>query len=742
MGIFLIRYFFAIILLLGLLLAALPTFTHFTLERQLSRQLGATEIEQLELNLFRGRLTIEKLTIENQGASDLTVGQLHADVDMWELLSGRLALEALQGAGLKLSIKEDEHGHFIVLLALHPDNTAASDAEALQIPPFSVTQLQLTDSRIMVDTNLAKGALEISRLVIDDLANAPPEFANQSPPATLSLKGDWNSAAISIEAHINAFHRTPSFGGTVKLEQFSLQESALLFPPELSHLKLTGLLSIDLDTKLVLTKPFEYKISGDITFNDLALEDQDRQLKLLSVGNTELRNLELETGLQLGLESVIFQNIIAVDESSVEGQWLQAQEIRIGELLYQPGLLEIASIHSEGALSILRLTKEGRLVSQGVLRASLQNLTGSSKGLEQAEPPPPAFEWAIHQLSLVDGRVQFINEQLETPSRLDLNLAQLKADSLDSRNPGSASELLLRATVGEYGTVTVDGRFAPLSEQLNLNLIGKIDAIQLPLVSPYVEYFLGYELTAGQYDHRFDIKIENEQLISSNELKLRQLKVNKLQDADPASPLDVPLDFALNLLRDGAGEIELKVPVEGKLNDPEIGLEKIISRALSKALTAGSTTFLKLALQPYGAIWAGAEMGLKLATRMQLDPMPFEPGTIELSKEQQGYATKLAELMTERPGLQLTLCGVAGMADLAWIKTDIDSKAISEQQPLPAPEDSKPVIEKRMLELATARQDALKRHLVDQHRLEAKRLYLCKPRVDAKSELSGVQLGL
>jgi hypothetical protein len=275
-------------------------------------------------------------------------------------------------------------------------------------------------------------------------------------------------------------------------------------------------------------------------------------------------------------------------------------------------------------------------------------------------------------------------------------------------------------------------------------LRGRVDSLALHDLSPYSEYLLGYELVSGQLDHDFDIAIRDSAITASNELKLRKARVEKLDHGQPEAPLPMPLGFALDLLRDGDDNIELSVPLEGRLDDPELGMGQVISRALGKALRSGSTTFLKFALQPYGAIWAGAEMGLKAAGRIRLDPMSFPAGSAELGPEQADYAAKLAQILTDRPQLELQICGKAGSQDYSELQAPGSASETSQKE---AQSETSPPIsaqeqQRLMVQLAEERGDALKRWLVAEKGIAPQRLYPCKPAADPEGDISGLQLSL
>jgi hypothetical protein len=128
--------------------------------------------------------------------------------------------------------------------------------------------------------------------------------------------------------------------------------------------------------------------------------------------------------------------------------------------------------------------------------------------------------------------------------------------------------------------------------------------------------------------------------------------------------------------------------------------------------------------------------------------MQFSAGSAELGPPQLDYGAKLATVLTERPSLHLELCGESGRDDyagLAPVAGDSGGGAV-EGSAGRAADTAAPVAESElrplMLALAEERADSLKRWLVTERGIEAKRLNPCKPAADPQGEVNGVRLAL
>ena len=122
----------------------------------------------------------------------------------------------------------------------------------------------------------------------------------------------------------------------------------------------------------------------------------------------------------------------------------------------------------------------------------------------------------------------------------------------------------------------------------------------------------------------------------------------------------MPLDTALNMVRDGDDNIALNgITLKGDLNAPGISVRQLLRKSVSKALLAGSMTYFKFALQPYGAVFMAAEAIGKQAGKVSLEPLKMQPRTTEVEVENVDYLDRLKDLMEQRPKIHLAICGEA-----------------------------------------------------------------------------------
>ncbi len=194
----------------------------------------------------------------------------------------------------------------------------------------------------------------------------------------------------------------------------------------------------------------------------------------------------------------------------------------------------------------------------------------------------------------------------------------------------------------------------------------------------------------------------------------------------------MPVSTALDLLKDKEGIIVLEVPVKGDLNNPDVNINQVIRLATTQALKKGSMTYLKFALQPYGAILMAAEAIGDMSSAVSLQPMEFVPGTDQVVPAQADYVSKIATLLKERPNLTIKLCPVITYYDTAEYKAAYEAAKAKSQQAEPVieePEQGTPrVLAQAEQKLAKARIASIKRSLIEQEQVSSRQLMSCRAR--------------
>lgn len=247
------------------------------------------------------------------------------------------------------------------------------------------------------------------------------------------------------------------------------------------------------------------------------------------------------------------------------------------------------------------------------------------------------------------GRVVLTNSQLELLDRSLSPNVNLGVRQLEGTIAGIASDeqkqadINLRAKVDDVGPVEISGNIKPLSKDLEADFKILVKDVDLTPTSPYSGKFAGYRIAKGKLNMELSYRISERKLTAKNLIILDQFSFGEKVESPDATKL--PVKLAVAVLKDRNGKIELDVPVDGSLDDPQFHLGKVINRAIVNVIT-------KIVTSPFAVL--GAVFGGK---GEELNFVDFTPGSSALSQEGKSKLDSIAKGLYERPALQLDIEG-------------------------------------------------------------------------------------
>lgn len=357
---------------------------------------------------------------------------------------------------------------------------------------------------------------------------------------------------------------------------------------------------------------------------------------------------------------------------------------------------------------------------------------------QPAEPDRPgskeasAFSLKLNTFRIFgDHFLQFTDRSVTPVFKKSVTLKRLELLDIDTASPETDLPLVLDAELDTYETLFVTGTLRPLAPEVSAHLNARIANINLAPLSPYSSQAIGYLIETGNFSIDSDLKIDAGELDVTNQLTLHNIEL--VADDEEAMDrvmknLTMPLDYALSILEDSHGTIRLAIPVRGDIHNPDISLDSIIRKAMAKAITTASVSYLSFLLQPYGALLMVAEKAGEMVTEIRLDPIAYEVGAIQPNEAGQAYLKVVAGLMKKKEVLTLTVCANAVTDDLTMEKEPVDGAPKKEplpptvsQNPSPAQPDDAPY-----RDLARERGKAI-RDILIQEGIAPGRIHLCRP---------------
>ena len=327
-----------------------------------------------------------------------------------------------------------------------------------------------------------------------------------------------------------------------------------------------------------------------------------------------------------------------IDETVIGWKLAATEQLK---LLAQPNSLEIGDLRVQDLSGKVIIEKDGsfNLANLFKAQASGQPDKAESKPVEPGAP----FAYRIRRVLINDGRITFADRRLRIP--FDTNIHELRGNIAGITSAKDArSELRLRGRVDEFGTARAEGEINTANPKMFTNVKVAFRNLEMSTLTPYSGQFAGRTIDAGKLTVDLAYNVDNSRLKGDNKIVVEQLRLGEKVESPDA--LDLPLDLAVALLKNSKGVIDLGLPVQGDLNNPQFSFGALVGKTLVNVLK-------KIATSPFRALGALIPGG----DEATLDQVAFDPGRAKVPPPEKEKLLKLAEAMRQRPQIKLVVQG-------------------------------------------------------------------------------------
>lgn len=595
----------------------------------------AQEQRQFTATTTNGRLSLHNIRLTNsEGATVIHVPSFdiakvsanthtqHIDVGSVVLdkfwLNGKLSERGLDLQSLFTTPNgKTSSDKTISLSTTTTKTTAPSNSHDAAQPAWYATihQLAIHDADINIQDNLVSAGvywrlapITLTTQTIDSRLTQPINYQlaiglashTKTPPSKTTHQGSFISSG-------NIDGKTLTIDSQIALKSFDLVQIAPYLTPYINVILNQGTVSAD--------GQFNRSADGNITLttkmdiNKLSIQDQIQKQPLI--------------------------------------KW---QAMSIDQLVYQqqPQSLTINTVALDKPFTRILISKDkttniDHLVNS--VQTKNDNKTPSTVHRTKTPAPhnqqPSPLAISIKKIIIRNGDAYFSDQSL-TPSfasgieKLNGSITNL------SSAPRTTAKVAIKGQIDQYAPMTLKGRMNPLLKQPYLDLNLAFSNVELTSVNPYSGTYAGYYIDKGQLSSEFNYTLRNGQLIGKNHVVIDQLTLGKASNSKLATRL--PVKLAIALLQDRNGVIDLGVDVSGNVNDPSFSVGGIILKAFVNIVTKAVTA-------PFSLL---ADL---VSSDDELDDIAFPPGSAVLTETQQSRLNQLANGLSDRPQLKVSIKG-------------------------------------------------------------------------------------
>jgi len=580
--------------------------------------------------------------------SQLTLGLRDVQPLARQLSFGRLALD-----GLVLQVSRDAKGRINLLDLAEPTATSAPTAPSAPSPASSSAQVATAAT--------PPWAVQLDAV---ELSSARVDWRDATPKVALTIDGiALKTGAVhwpmkgSLPLSLSATLRRPDGEGRTdtaskvarKAETDAGTESTLAWQGDvgMEPLQAKGTLRI---TRLP-AHLFDPYLASQTAFNlrraelgydgSLAVQLGKDGTSVQAGGELRVANLRVQTRPRAG--EAKGEPLLSWQMLALEG--LQATVAPRAKPQVSMRRATVSDLYAS-----LLVTEQGRFNLQEVAAAPVPGAASapvaapaaaaSASAPARSEPQDLPVDLSVGEIRLVKGRVDFSDHFIRP--NYSTQLSELNG-RLGAFRSGSAEMAPLEIHGRAAGTAQLDivGQLNPTANPPVMDLSAKATGLELAPFSAYSGKYAGYGIQRGQLSAELAYKVTPQgQLEAQNKLVINQLTFGDRVESPVATKL--PVLLAVALLKDRRGVIDVNLPVRGSLQDPQFSVGKLILQVVVNLLTKAITS-------PFSLLAGGGSE--------EAGQIAFAPGSARMTEASRATVDKLAQALTDRPSLTLTITG-------------------------------------------------------------------------------------
>lgn len=251
----------------------------------------------------------------------------------------------------------------------------------------------------------------------------------------------------------------------------------------------------------------------------------------------------------------------------------------------------------------------------------------------------PAMPMSIKKIVLQSSQLNFADLTVMPNFATGIQNLQGTVLGLSSKDT-SRAKIDLHGSVDAFAPVSITGEANVLSATLHTDLTMSFRNIELSTFNPYSGKFAGYNISKGKLTTELHYKVDGRKLDAQHHIVVEQLEFGAKTESKDA--VSLPVKLAVALLKDRQGVIDLNLPVEGSLDDPQFKLAPIIWKVLVHILEKAVTA-------PF------ALLGSLFGSGPELQFVDFQPGAADLDPVATEKAQSLVKALNARPQLKLEI---------------------------------------------------------------------------------------
>lgn len=397
--------------------------------------------------------------------------------------------------------------------------------------------------------------------------------------------------------------------------------------------------NLSLSSDIILT-PFS--ADGDLKIEDLTIVPYKNYIK--DFINLDIKSTDLNTTAAFKITDntqkidadITLLDVSLYHEISKE-QLLDFDTLDIKKIHYTNDNLVIDEIILDTFITQFKINKDQTTNIDQLIVENKKTIPVNEASEQEKEKK--SFQYYVKSLELKNGKALYSDHQL--PLKFDTNIHTLRAkvEALSSKN--EETTIVLKGIVEKYGVASIKAKSILSNFKDKTDVTIDFENLDVRSFSPYSGKFIGQKIQDGKLWLKLNYKIKDSQLLSTNNIKLKNLTLG--DDVESPEAMSLPVGLAIALLEDSDGLIDVDVPITGDMANPEFELSGVIWKTLGNIVT-------NIVTAPFSFL--GSLLGLDSD---ELGKVDFHFASATINPPQKEKLDKLIGVLEQKEALVITL---------------------------------------------------------------------------------------
>jgi hypothetical protein len=556
-------------------------------------------MQKLKLNYFTGMIKVINFEMYEANEENIFISfdTLIVNLKPYQFFIDEFILEKLYLQGLNVNIIQiDSTFNFDDLLVFHakPEDTIQSTSTDDQAFQYHFSNLELKNAEFNFDDRNVNKATRLK-----DISFFIPYIGwNQEDKSEAGLRFSFEEEGY-FESTLFVDPNRGEYEAHITLNHLSLDAFTEYVAKYAKISKVDGIFNSEITIAGNINELESSLVSGSIELLDFISEDLQSK-KFLSVERLacKLKEIDVQNNSFIVDSLLILKPYVYFELDSNTNNYFEIFELN-------PGAED--SVDSKQNIPLENDTLEGK-----------------------------PLIYAVNNMLIEEGIIDYTDNLTGTPFEYNLSELTLNTDSIKSTSEWI--ELYTQMLLNKRGKLVAEVGLNP-ANPMDIELNYVITDFQLSDLNIYSRHYMGFPIVYGEMYYKSTTHINDGQLQSENRLVIEHAELGNKS----GGLYDLPVKFALFLLKDRDGVIDLDVPVRGNLKDPEVNIGKIVWNTFKNLI-------VKVASAPFDFL-----AGLVSVDPKDIQAIDYAYGDTTLSDKIGKQLDILLQLEQKKEGLDIEL---------------------------------------------------------------------------------------